>query len=206
MRTDCQRESSGTAGAESAAAEKDGPAIPLTVTREELLVVGSDHAFRKLVHDFFAFNARHEAIRDGHARRIGLAGIDYTILISIARLSRIGDVNVKTLAEHLHVSIGFITNTTRKLQEIGLVSKTPDPADKRRVLLAVTGEGRARLEKLAPRQRQVNDVEFGALTREEFLQLSAIVERLVDTSEEAVALQRDLERGTGSGPDSGKDV
>jgi DNA-binding MarR family transcriptional regulator len=173
----------------------DGEGTPPTVSRPELLAGGSDQNFRKLVHDFFAFNARHEAIRDGHARRIGLAGIEYTILISIARLSADGDVNVKALAEHLHVSIGFITNTTRKLQEMGLVTKTPDPEDKRRIILAVTPEGRARLEQLAPWQRQVNDVEFGGLTAEEFRLLGRIVERLVETSEAAVELQRELEGG-----------
>ncbi len=175
--------------------QADGDGTPLTVSRRELLAGGSDQDFRKLVHDFFAFNARHEAIRDGHARRIGLAGIEYTILISIARLSADGDVNVKTLAEHLHVSVGFITNTTRKLQEMGLVTKTQDPADKRRIILAVTPEGRARLEALAPWQRQVNDVEFGGLTAEEFRLLGRIVERLVETSEAAVDLQRELESG-----------
>lgn len=172
---------------------------PLTVSRPELLVGGSDRTFRKLVHDFFAFNARHETIRNGHARRIGLAGIEYTILISIARLSQEGTVNVKTLADHLHVSTGFVTNTTRKLQEFGLVEKTQDDKDRRRTNLTVTGEGRRRLERLAPRQREVNDVEFGALTAEEFRLLARILERLVDSAEEAVALQAGLD--SSDGPD-----
>ena len=151
--------------------------------------------FRKLVHDFFAFNARHEAVRAGHARRIGLAGIEYTILISVARLSRGGKVNVKTLADHLHVTTGFIANTTNKLQDMGLIEKTPDPEDRRRILLTITDKGRADLETLAPRQRQVNDLEFGSLSAEDFQQLCRIIEVLVDSSEQAVNLQRYLESG-----------
>lgn len=168
-------------------------ATPLTVSREELLVNGTDQAFRQLVHDIFAFNARHEAIRAGHARRIGLAGIEYTILISVARLSRDGDVNVKTLADHLHVSTGFVTNVTRKLQTLGLVQKTTDAADRRRTVLTVTRKGRDSLSELAPFQRQVNDVEFGSLTADDFRQFSRIVSALVDSSEQAVNLQRYLE-------------
>ena len=141
---------------------------PLTVSREELLVSGHDQLFRKLVHDLFAFNARHEAIRAGHAKRIGLAGIEYTILISVARLSRGSNVNVKTLADHLHVSTGFVTNVTKKLQDMGLLQKSVDPNDKRRTVLTVTEEGRMGLAKLAPYQRQVNDVEFGSLTKDDF--------------------------------------
>ena len=168
-------------------------AAPNTVTREELLVDGTDQLFRKLVHDFFAFTARHSEIRDGHARRIGLAGIEYTILISVAHLSPGGEVNVKTLADHLHVSTGFITNATKKLQGRGLINKTQDVNDRRRIILTVTPKGLDLLEQLAPVQRQVNDVEFGALSREQFLQLAAIVERLVESSEQAAGLQKYLE-------------
>ena len=174
---------------------QDVQQTPLTVSRQELLVDGHDAMFRKLVHDFFAFNARHEAVRAGHARRIGLAGIEYTILISVARLSRGGTVNVKTLADHLHVTTGFIANTTNKLQDMGLIEKTPDPEDRRRILLTITDKGKADLETLAPRQRQVNDVEFGSLSTENFQQLCCIIEALVESSEQAVNLQRYLESG-----------
>src|SRR5690349_13799573 len=76
----------------------DGPSvpktsIPLTVSRPELLSGGTDRDFRRLVHNMFAFMARHESVRDGHARHIGLAGVEYTILISIGHLGLEGDVN-----------------------------------------------------------------------------------------------------------------
>ncbi len=174
---------------------ESGPLVPLTISRDDLLVDGGDGVFRRMVHAFFAFNARHELIRDGHARRIGLAGTEYTILISIAHLSQNTPVNVKTIADHLHVSTGFITNTTRKLQSRGLVRKTRDRSDKRKTNLTVTPKAISLLEKLAPYQRPVNDAEFSALSRSEFLQLSGILERLVSSSEEAARLQQDLESG-----------
>lgn len=168
-------------------------AVPLTISSDDLLVDGGDQVFRKMVHAFFAFNARHEIIRDGHARRIGLASTEYTILISIAHLGQEAPVNVKTVAEHLHVTTGFITNTTRKLQSRGLVRKTRDTADKRKTNLTVTPKAIALLEELAPFQRPVNDAEFGSLSRAEFLQLSKTIERLVASSEDAARLQRDME-------------
>lgn len=171
------------------------PVVPLTISRGELLVDGGDGVFRRMVHAFFAFNARHETIRDGHARRIGLAGTEYTILISIAHLGQNVPVNVKTVAEHLHVTTGFITNTTRKLQSRGLVRKTRDTTDRRKTNLTVTPKAIALLEELAPFQRPVNDAEFGSLSRAEFLQLSGMIERLVSSSEEAARLQQELETG-----------
>ena len=164
--------------------------LPLTITRSELLNDGTDRDFRKLVHNIFAFMARHESIRDGHAKQIGLAGVEYTILISIGHLGLDGDVNVKTIADHLHMSGAFVTTVTSKLQTLGLVEKTQDSVDRRRISLAITEKGRALLRKLAPYQREINDVEFSPLSRDDFQTISRILEALIDSSDKAFALQR----------------
>jgi len=164
--------------------------MPLTITRPELLNDSSDRDFREFVHNIFAFMARHESIRDGHARQIGLAGIEYTILISIGHLGLDSNVNVKTIADHLHMSGAFVTTVTSKLQTLGLVEKTQDSADRRRISLDITEKGKALLRKLAPYQREINDVEFGPLSREDFQTISRILEALIDSSDKAFALQR----------------
>ncbi len=52
--------------------------LPLTTSRLELLVGGRvDREFRHLIHVLFGFAAHHERIRAGHAKVIGLAGIEY---------------------------------------------------------------------------------------------------------------------------------
>jgi DNA-binding MarR family transcriptional regulator len=163
--------------------------LPLTISRPELLSGGRDRQFRHLVHGLFGFAAHHERIRSGHARVIGLAGIEYTVLIAIAHLSLDGDVNVKTVADHLYLSGAFITAVAGRLLKRGLIHKKTDAGDRRRVTLTVSARGRAALERLAPIQRKVNDVEFGALSREEFELLTGIVDRLIDSGARAVALQ-----------------
>lgn len=176
------------------AARRQQP-IPLTVSRPELVVDGSDRRFRELVHNLFGFFALHERIRSGHGRVIGLAGVEYTVLIAIAHLALEGDVNVKTVADHLHLSGAFITATTRRLLRLGLIHKTMDMVDRRRVTLSVSSKGRSALEKLAPIQRQINDVEFGALSRQEFMALNALLERMIEDGQRAVALQNYLLTG-----------
>lgn len=170
----------------------DSLTLPLTVSRPELLRDGRDRQFRHLVHGLFGFAAHHERIRAGHARVIGLAGIEYTVLIAIAHLSQDGDVNVKSVADHLYLSGAFITSVAGRLVKLGLIDKRMDAGDRRRVTLTVSAKGRAALERLAPIQRRVNDVEFGNLTRDEFELLTAIVDRLIDNGEHAVALQNYL--------------
>lgn len=182
----------GRATPERKAARDKSPPLPLTTTRPELLSNGRDRQFRHLVHGLFGFAAHHERIRNGHARVIGLAGIEYTVLIAIAHLSRDGDVNVKTVADHLYLSGAFITAVAGRLLRLGLIAKDVDAEDRRRVTLTVSEKGRAALDRLAPVQRQVNDVEFGCLSRQEFDLLTGLVDRLIDSGARAVALQNYL--------------
>lgn len=163
---------------------------PLTISRPELLINGSDRHFRRLVHGLFGFLARHEAVRSGHAARIGLVGIEYTVLISIRHLAvEETDISVNRVAEHLFLSGAFVTTVTNKLVKRGLIHKLPDPNDRRRVRLEVSDRGNALLAELAPVQRQVNDVQFGCLSTAEFLHLLDMTERLIDSSDRAIRLQ-----------------
>jgi MarR family transcriptional regulator, organic hydroperoxide resistance regulator len=163
---------------------------PLTISRPELLINGSDRHFRRLVHGLFGFLARHEAVRAGHGVRINLVGIEYTVLISIRHLAvENPDVSVSRVAEHLYLSGAFVTSVTNKLVKRGLIHKRPDPNDRRRVRLEVSEQGNALLAELAPVQRQVNDVQFGCLSTAEFLHLLDMVERLIVCGDNAIRLQ-----------------
>jgi DNA-binding MarR family transcriptional regulator len=163
---------------------------PLTISRPELLIDGSDRHFRRLVHGLFGFFARHEAVRAGHAARIGLVGIEYTVLISIRHLAvEEADISVNRVAEHLFLSGAFVTTVTNNLLKRGLIRKLPDPSDRRRVRLEVADKGNALLAQLAPVQRQVNDVQFGCLSTAEFLHLLDMTERLIDCGNRAIHLQ-----------------
>lgn len=166
--------------------------LPLTTSRPELLAEGSDRDFRRLVHDLFGFFARHEAIRSGHAAYIGLNGMEYTVLISIAHLSADADVSVKVVADHLHLSGAFITTIVGALVRKRLVHKGIDPRDRRRVRLTVSEKGYGLLSRLAPVQRQVNNAEFECLSAPEFRQLLDLIQRLIAGSDRAIALQQRL--------------
>jgi MarR family transcriptional regulator, organic hydroperoxide resistance regulator len=183
-----------TARSESSKKPASRPAsrAALTISRPELLVDGSDAQFRRLVHSLFGFLVRHQTLREGHAATIGLAGIEYTTLISIRHLSAQGDVHVRAVADHLHLSGAFVTTVTNKLETKGLITKTSHPGDRRRISLVVTQHGADLLERLAPTQQQVNDVQFGCLGAKEFHQLLDMVQRLVESSDRAISLQRYL--------------
>ena len=168
--------------------------VPLTVTRDELLVDGRDDEFRNMVHAALAFSARLNAIRDGYAEFVGLPGPQYTILVSILHLQHDGAVGVKRLADHLSLSGTFVTTETRKLEEAGIVTKIKDKSDKRRVSLKVTAKGEDLLRRLSEVQQQVNNVHFGSLSQDEFLVLKKVMPELVASSDAGLSLLRHLSK------------
>lgn len=163
--------------------------LPLTASRAALLINGSDLEFRELVHDMLAFAAAIQEVRNRLGGLIGLSGTQYTILVSIARLNgQVPELGVATLAEHLHLSGAFVTIEVNKLVAAGLVSKTTNPGDRRRVLLAVTPEAEQRLADLTRVQAPANDTLFGPLSAAEFRALRTIISKLASTGERTLKL------------------
>ena len=162
--------------------------VPRTVTRRELLVAESDEAFRHLVHGLLAFSERLMAVRQGFGQVVGLSGVEYTVLVSIAHLVERGQVSVNAIASHLHLSGAFVTIVTNQLVQKGLIRKGRDAADRRRAVLTVTSRGQQLLGKLAPLQQQVNDALFDPLTKDQFRALASLVDPLVDAADRALAL------------------
>jgi len=167
---------------------------PLTISRPELKIDGSDREFRSFVHGMLAFSARLEAVRSGFAAIIGLTGIQYTILISVNHLELRGEVSVSMIAGHLHVSGAFVTIETGKLLKAGLLTKRPDPRDRRRVCLSVTRKGFELLKKLAPTQVEVNDTLFAFLDASQFRQFRNMVDAMTACGDRAVSLLDHLAR------------
>lgn len=159
-----------------------------TVSKSELLIDGKDIAFRHLVHDLLAFSARLEEVRSRFGARVGLTGIQYTILISVRYLGLNDGIGVKAVAEHLALSGAFVTIETIKLVKLGLLHKQPNKDDRRRVLLSLSQRGSALLDELAPVQQEVNDTLFNSFDRESFEKLSVFARNLREDSVKALLL------------------
>jgi DNA-binding MarR family transcriptional regulator len=103
-----------------------------------------------------------------------LAAASYSLLNS---LFEDGPRRSSELAETFAIDKGAVSRQVARLEALGLVERTPDPADGRAHLLSLTDLGRERLEEVARRRREWYD------------------ERLSDwSSEEIAALARQLGR------------
>ena len=158
---------------------------PLTVSRPALLASGSDDEFRQLIHDLIAYGHRLDACRDAFAEIIGVSGAQYEIIMLA---SRADGLSVGEVAARLHRSGAFITIEANKLVERGILAKSSDPSDGRRVLLVMTSTGFELVEKLAPHQRRINDVLFECLDAKRFAQLRSLAGDLVACGDRAVGL------------------
>lgn len=159
-----------------------------TVGREDLLIAGKDDAFREMVHNLLAFSARLEQIRSRFGAFVGLSGVQYTLLISIRQLQSERGVGARALADHLAFSPPFVTSETTKLVKLGLVTKTPNPDDQRRVHLQVSDKGIALLSQLAPVQQEVNDLLFEPVTAANYALVRQLAASLRASGEKAVLL------------------
>lgn len=174
-----------------------------SVSRPELLVNGSDREFSRLVLGIFTLRSMLHAMREKNGLTIGLGGLEYIALMTLLRVSSVQDIGVQELAGLLRLSGAFVTSTVNRLVEMGLVTKSPHPIDGRRICLRPTEQAIELLAELGPMQRQVNDVAFGSLTAVEFKQFCDLMNRVIESTERAMALQDYLMKAEGLGETRG---
>jgi MarR family transcriptional regulator, organic hydroperoxide resistance regulator len=160
--------------------------LPATVSRTALLEAGCDRRFRQLVYDLFTISVRMETVRTRLARRIGITGPQYSVLVAIAQFQGIDGVSVGKVAQVLHVSAAFITAETRQLERVGLVVKGINPHDRRGVLLRLAPTGEQQMIAISPAITAVNDRFFASLSRKAFRSFADCAAQLVSSSREVV--------------------
>jgi len=160
----------------------------MTVTRPELLMDGTDTAFRQLIHDMLAFTARMQENRARVAGHIGLTAQQYAILTTIAHFDDQDGFGIVHVADHLRLSGAFVTIEVNKLVGAGLVRKKSNPTDRRRVLLTITSKAREQLDQLSRIQGPSNDTIFGSLSATDFQTLRTIIPQMVEATDQSLRL------------------
>lgn len=128
------------AAAGGAAASRARPGGPDEGTRRAL---GADLDFMR---DLWAVDQALEQRSRRMQRRSGITGPQRLVLRVVGR---VGPLAPAHLARVLHLHPSSVTRLTHRLEARGLLERRPDPADRRRLELAVTAAGRrvARLDR-----------------------------------------------------------
>lgn len=109
------------------------------------------------------------------ARKVGISPEQVSILVAIKYTPGIG---VRDLAARERVSPPALSNHVDRLERDGLVSRTPDVSDRRRVGLTLTEEGQRVLRRVRSRRTAWLATRLRGLEPEELEAIEAAIEPL----------------------------
>ncbi|WOQ17658.1 MarR family winged helix-turn-helix transcriptional regulator [Raineyella sp. W15-4] len=93
----------------------------------------------------------------------------------LLRLQKKGPQTLTALCEHAGVSLGSMSQTIRRLEELHYVDRSKDPADGRRVLLSATDTGATVAADVRARMEGWFDGQLAALEPDERTRLAAVI-------------------------------
>ena len=113
------------------------------------------------------------------------AGADLSPSLSsaLAVIDRHGPMTPSELAAHERVQRPTATRVLARLEEMGLIERAVDPADRRSSLISASADGRTLLRRLRSRKNQYLARRLAALDADEVATLdraAAILERMLD--------------------------
>jgi DNA-binding MarR family transcriptional regulator len=115
---------------------------------------------------------------EAHARA-GLQGESFDVLASLRRSGRPYQLSPTHLYREMMLTSGAMTNRIDRLEEAGLVSRQPDPRDRRGTLVRLSAKGKALIDTAAT-QHVVNENRLLAgLRAREQSQLTELLKKLL---------------------------
>lgn len=85
---------------------------------------------------------------------------------------------------HLHLTSGSVTTLLDRLEERGLLARRPHPTDRRKVLVQITDDGRALVDRYLPETVAIQTAIFGSLTAAQLGDLNTLVETVLRSANE----------------------
>lgn len=115
---------------------------------------------------------------DTHARS-GLAGESFDVLASLRRSGRPYQLSPTQLYREMMLTSGAMTNRIDRLEEAGLVSRRPDPQDRRGTLVRLTAKGKALIDAATSEHVANEERLLAGLSAREQLQLGELLRKLL---------------------------
>ncbi|MEV6423336.1 MarR family transcriptional regulator [Streptomyces sp. NPDC051662] len=138
---------------------------------------GVDHEFLALERELAVFLRRARASSGEMAREVHpeLEPAAYGLLV---RLDENSCQRATELAAYFGVGKATISRQLRALEELGLVTREPDPADGRASLVRITDEGRARFRRVRDARRERYVQKLADWDRAEIAELARLLHHL----------------------------
>jgi DNA-binding MarR family transcriptional regulator len=118
----------------------------------------------------------HRLVADGFAAA-GAKGYHYRLLAS---LIADGPASQAALGRRTGIYLSDLVGALNELESAGFVERSPDPADRRRNVVAVTASGRERGAELEARAAAIQEQLLAPLSADEREQLTGLLRRLLE--------------------------
>jgi DNA-binding MarR family transcriptional regulator len=116
-----------------------------------------------------------------------LNGSDFAALVTLRRLDEPAGVSQRRLMQELRLTSGTVSVRVERLAERGLVTRSPDPADRRNTLVALTEAGGALFERVVPAHLATERRLLSALTAGQASDLAGLLRQLLLAFEGSVS-------------------
>ncbi|AXG80237.1 MarR family transcriptional regulator [Streptomyces paludis] len=135
---------------------------------------GMDHEFLALERELSVFLRRARATSGEMAREVhpDLEPAAYGLLV---RLEECGPQRATELAGYFGVGKATMSRQLRALEQLGLLTREPDPADGRAWLVRITDEGRARFRRVRDARRELYVQRLADWDRAEVAELARLL-------------------------------
>lgn len=117
-----------------------------------------------------------------------LNGADFAALVTLRRLDEPAGVSQSKLMKELRLTSGTVSVRVERLAERGLVTRSPDPRDRRNTLVALTEAGTALFERAVPAHLATERRLLSALTPGQVNELVTILRQLLVSFEGSVSM------------------
>jgi DNA-binding MarR family transcriptional regulator len=109
----------------------------------------------------------------------GLQGESFDVLASLRRSGRPYQLSPTQLYQEMMLTSGAMTNRVDRLEKAGLVSRRPDPQDRRGTLVRLTSKGKALIDTATTGHVANEQRLLTALSEREQLQLAELLRKLL---------------------------
>ena len=171
---------------------------PATITLPAMLAAGSDLSFRETLYLMFSAFSRLQAFREAFGRAMSLTAPQFIVLIGTAYRQGSEGVSVRALSDHTLMAATHVTTEVGRLINKGLLTKSANPRDGRSVLVRLSSAGEAAVRAVNPLLRQVNDLLFQDISREDFAVVAKFLRTFALNTEFAMAVVRRAEQERGA--------
>lgn len=110
-----------------------------------------------------------------------------TLTAALATVERLGPLTPSALAAHERIQRPTAARVVGRLEAAGLVTRTPDPSDRRVAHVAITADGRALLRRIRRRKNEYLARQLRSLSPAEQATLAAAAELLERMLEDPTA-------------------